>query len=121
MMVDVYEGSFSSWEDVCREFEESIPEPDEVIFAVYDQEMYEGSADVVYRVGERFYWVSGSHCSCYGLEEQFDPEEYSAELLIAALRRGRHFYWAGDRADVLREEIIERVISSASYHCGYWG
>ena len=105
-MVDVYEGSFSSWEDVCREFEESIPEPDEVIFAVYDQEMYEGSADVVYRVGKHFYWVSGSHCSCYGLEGQFDPEEYSAELLIA---------------DAFREEIIERVISSASYHCGYWG
>ena len=110
-MIDVYEGSFSSWEDVCRQFEESIPQPDEVIFAVYDQEMYEGSADVIYRNGERFYWVSGSHCSCYGLEGQWDPEEYSAELLIAALRRGDHFYWAGEHSGAIRDAVIDRVLA----------
>ena len=118
MMVDVYEGSFSSWEDVCREFEESIPEPDEVIFAVYDQEMYEGSADVVYRVGERFYWVSGSHCSCYGLEEQWSPEEYSRDELVAALLRGNHFWWAQDPVAV-RNEVLERVSPESLSQLGH--
>ena len=119
--MNVYDGDFDSWADVCRYFEEEVAEPDEVLLAVYDIDGYEGSADVIYRNGEQYYWVHGSHCSCYGLEGQFDPEEYSAELLVAALRRGYHFSWAGNRADAVRSEVIERVLSSASYHCGYYG
>jgi hypothetical protein len=107
-MSGVYEGSFSSWEDVCFYFDEAISEPDQVIFAVYDQEMYEGYADVIYRVGDRFYWASGSHCSCYGLEDQWSPEEYSLDELVAALLRGRHFWWAADSVAV-RDEVLERV------------
>ena len=117
-MVDVYEGGFSSWEDVCRQFEESVPEPDEVVFAVYDQEMYEGYADVIYRVGERFYWASGSHCSCYGLEEQWSPEEYSRDELVAVLLRGNHFWWAQDPVAV-RDEVLGRVSSESPSQLGH--
>lgn len=116
--MEVYEGLFDSWSDVCREFDEDVTEPDEVLLAVYDIQGYEGSADVIYRAGDQYYWVSGSHCSCYGLEGQWDPEEYSAELLIAALRRGDHFYWAEDSA-ALRDAVIDRVHARFPYVAGH--
>ena len=109
--MDVYEGAFGSWYDVCREFEIDVAEPDEVILAVYESELYQGDADVIYRIGDRYYWASGSHCSCYGLEGQWDPEEYSAELLVEALRRGHHFFWAEDHADAVRDLVIDRVLA----------
>lgn len=112
-MSDVYQGSFGSWSDVCSYFDEVIAEPDQVIYAIYDQPPYEGYADVIYRVGDRFYWAHGSHCSCYGLEEQWAPIEYSQHELVAALARGNHFWYADDPAAV-RDEIISRV-SSESY------
>ena len=114
-MMNVYDGDFESWADVCRYFEEDVAEPDEVLLAMYDMDGYEGSADVIYRNGDRYYWAHGSHCSCYGLEGQFDPEEYSAELLVAALRRGNHFYWAGDHADALCNQIVDRVLAGGCY------
>lgn len=108
--MEVYEGAFDSWADVCREFQEVIDLPDEVLLAVYDCELYEGYANVIYRQADRYYWVHGSHCSCYGLEEQWDPEEYSADLLIEALRRGDHFYYH-EAADALRDAVIDRVLA----------
>lgn len=116
--MEVYEGSFDSWSDVCREFDLVIDLPDEVLLAVYESELYEGYADVIYRQDDRYYWVSGSHCSCYGLEGQWDPEEYSAELLIAALRRGDHFYWSED-SSALRDAVIDRVHARSPYVAGH--
>ena len=116
--MEVYEGAFDSWADVCREFEEVIDLPDEVLLAVYESELYEGYADVIYRQADRYYWVSGSHCSCYGLEGQWDPEEYSAELLVAALRRGEHFYWADD-PDALRDEVVYLVHARSQHAVGH--
>ena len=116
--MEVYQGSFDSWADVCREFQEVIDLPDEVLLAVYDAHDYEGYADVIYRQGDRYYWVHGSHCSCYGLEGQFDPEEYSAELLIAALRRGDHFRWADDPY-AFRDVVIDRVLARSQLELGH--
>ena len=116
--MEVYSGAFDSWSDVCREFDELIDLPDEVLLAVYESELYEGYADVIYRQGDRYYWVSGSHCSCYGLEGQWDPEEYSAELLIEALRRGDQFYWSEDSA-ALRDVVIGRVFARFPYVAGH--
>jgi len=82
-----YFDMFSNWEDVQEQFHMIQPEPEEVLYAQYDIDGYEGSADVIYRNGDMFYWVHGGHCSCYGLEDQWDPEEYSAELLVAAWER----------------------------------
>lgn len=87
-----YDGYFSNWRDVVHQFYgvnyateaeqkkalENCPEPEEVIVAVYEYESYDGTAVVVYRNGETYYSVYGSHCSCHGLEDQFDPEEHSA-------------------------------------------
>lgn len=114
----IYSGDFSSWSDVRSYFEIDVAEPDQVLYAVYDCPDYEGYADVIYRVGDRFYWAHGSHCSCYGLEGQWDPEEYSQQELAEVLLRGDHFWYAADR-EAVRDEVLERVYSESHSQPGH--
>jgi hypothetical protein len=82
-----YDGIFTSWADVQSNFTTNEPEPDEVIWAAYDCADYEGSALVIYRNGDKYFTNSGGHCSCYGLEEQWEPTETTKEELIAFYTR----------------------------------
>lgn len=107
-MMEVYRELFGSWADVQSQFEMSMPQPDEVIYAEYDRPGYEGYANVIYRNGDRFYWAHGSHCSCYGLEGQWDPEEYDARTLTYILRRGRHWR-LDDRGVDIQDHIIAAI------------
>jgi hypothetical protein len=79
-----YFGDFSDWDDVSSRFGdgEDIPKPDEVIYAEYDNGGYEGSAVVVFRNGKNISMVTGSHCSCFGLEGQWDPETFTIKGAI---------------------------------------
>ena len=36
---------------------------------------YNGCSWIIYEYKGKLYEVNGSHCSCYGLEGQWDPEE----------------------------------------------
>lgn len=107
----IYDG-FENWQDVAVNFNTGyawddeakaaalikIPEPEEVIIAADNQEGYEGDAWIVYRNGEKYYEVEGSHCSCMGFEGQFDPQEYeNAELLLAALEKRDYNYGAREK------------------------
>lgn len=47
----------------------------QVIVADYEQGGYEGDAFVLFMRDGKLYEVHGSHCSCYGLEGQWEPEE----------------------------------------------
>lgn len=86
----IYRGEFANWNDVQNQFSMSEPEPEDVIIASYDIDSFQGSAFVVYRNGENYYTVSGEHCSCYGLEEQWEPEVYTKELLISSLEKSKY-------------------------------
>jgi hypothetical protein len=80
-------------EDMYEDFEEewgsrpSHPITDkediEVILASYTNENYEGEAFVLFRRNSdgKLYEVNGGHCSCYGLEGQWNPEETTVEAL----------------------------------------
>lgn len=93
-VVDPYHDNFGSWEDVVREYAIEDPEekkqPDEVLYAGYSYECYEGSSEVIIRRGSKYYWNTGSHCSCYGLEGQWTPVEYDDPKVLAA-SLGRHY------------------------------
>lgn len=110
-MEHVYFGEFGSWQDVMEQFqvpEQDRPVPDQVIFASYDCPEYEGYAEVIYRIGDRYFWASGSHCSCYGLEDQWEPEEYSRDqLALVVLRQGQFYY--SENPDDVRAMILERL------------
>lgn len=71
----------------------------EILLAWYDDPWgYSGEAFVLFRKDGKLFEVNGSHCSCYGLEDQWEPEETDAEALIFRLgnendegdRLGRH-------------------------------
>lgn len=46
-----------------------------ILLASYSYENYSGNAFVLFKKGGKYYEVNGSHCSCYGLEDQWEPEE----------------------------------------------
>jgi hypothetical protein len=85
----MYFGDFNNEKDVCRDF--AIDSVDGVIvFAAYDNENYEGSADVIFVKDGKLFHVSGSHCSCYGLEDQWKPEEMPIEALRHVVENGQY-------------------------------
>lgn len=49
----------------------------EVLFAAYGGASYEGAAVVIFERDGQLYAVEGGHCSCYGLEGQWDPKKIS--------------------------------------------
>lgn len=60
----------------------------EIILAAYGDDNYSGDAFVLFRKDGKLYEVNGSHCSCNGLEGQWEPEETTAEALRHRLDRG---------------------------------
>lgn len=49
---------------------------------------YDGGAFVLLRKDGKFYEVNGSHCSCYGLEDQWKPEETTVQALRFRIEQG---------------------------------
>jgi hypothetical protein len=83
----MYYGEFNCREDVLREFH--IASFDGVVVhAQYDYVDYDGSAIVIYMHDGMFHYVSGGHCSCYGLEGQWEPEAMTAQALLHMIRKG---------------------------------
>ena len=84
---------FGSWSDYAGLVESFFPDyfhevkpislatDDEIVFASYGGGAYEGDALVLYERNGQLYEVSGSHCSCYGLEGQWEPEATSWQAL----------------------------------------
>lgn len=102
----MYYGLFSDAADVFDNFRVPARERENVkiILASYDIDGYEGAAFVFFLEKGRFYQVHGSHCSCYGLEDQWEPEEIS----IAELRHYGENSSSGSFAQ-LKGEILKTV------------
>lgn len=79
----MYKDLFLTWADVQREYDTQEPEPEEILFAYYGYESYDGNSMVAYRNANKYYLVCGGHCSCYGLEGQWNPEEYPSKEIFA--------------------------------------
>ena len=60
----------------------------EILLASYGTPAYEGYAFVLFRRDGKLYEVNGGHCSCYGLEGQWDPEETTIEALRHRVTNG---------------------------------
>ena len=81
----MFHNDFSSVEDVISKYgiNQSELEGATIIHADYTYEYYDGSSYVLFHKGGKFHEVYGSHCSCYGLEDQWDPEEVKVADLLA--------------------------------------
>lgn len=59
-----------------------------IIYAWYEYANYSGAAFVLFEKGGELFEVNGSHCSCYGLEGQWGPEETSLEAIEHRIKNG---------------------------------
>lgn len=82
--MEKYNDLFVDRDSIAKEFNvavDDVPTDDELIYANYSYESYSGDAFVVFKRDGKLYEVSGGHCSCYGLEGQWEPEETTVEAL----------------------------------------
>lgn len=95
-----YFGDFTSWTDEVKDTwnsfsvmgqfqEDKLRSEPECVWAQYAIDGYEGYALVVFKEGDTWYQVYGSHCSCYGLEGQWAPEVLDVGLHLEALNEGK--------------------------------
>lgn len=77
-----------------------------ILFASYGDDNYEGDAWVLFEQGDKLYEVSGGHCSCYGLEDQWLPEEVALPELKHRLLAGTfgENNWTGNE---FKKELCE--------------
>ncbi|MEC2335172.1 hypothetical protein [Bacillus subtilis] len=84
-------------ESVLRDFDGKRGENDSevevdrdvnILFASYGYELYSGNAFVLFEKDGVLFEVCGSHCSCYGLEGQWEPEEVVLKELENRLVKG---------------------------------
>lgn len=102
------------WSD---EPKEKLPEHLHIFFSSYECECYEGDSMVWGWDADKqtFFYTGGSHCSCYGLEGQWDEEPYSMDEMVAKIKtdlaweKERTYYERSDRIAELQAllEIIE--------------
>lgn len=59
-----------------------------ILFGSYTYVNYSGDAWVLFEEDGKLYEVSGGHCSCYGLEGQWNPDEVLLEELENRLLEG---------------------------------
>jgi hypothetical protein len=111
-----YFGSWSSYEKLepdwapRENYRPKLPIPDfptdeEILFASYGGVAYEGDATVIFERGGKLFEAHGTHCSCFGLEDQWKPEETSWAALAMRKRTGTYSwdFFLGDHDDDARK------------------
>jgi hypothetical protein len=89
--------------EICSEFE--IKDFDgQIIHGEIDNEGYEGRAAILFVNDGKLYWAGGSHCSCYGFEGQWDPDETSIKAVRHISENG---YGIEQRVATKAVEIID--------------
>lgn len=83
--MQVYFDGFANKEDVISNY--NITEQDlngfEILFAYYTYEDYSGESLVILKDADhQFYEVNGGHCSCYGLEGQWEVEPTTMDAMM---------------------------------------
>lgn len=109
----MFHGLFKDTSTICRYFGLNACDLEgcNVLFAAYECE-YEGKALVVFLRDGHLYEVNGSHCSCYGLEDQWDEEETTVEALRHRVERGTLGYFLGSyTADF--NQMLDRLSRTA--------
>jgi hypothetical protein len=100
-----YFGSWDNYEQMAQEWGDYGGKEAAILFALYDGGGYDGWAIVIFEQDGKLFEVNGSHCSCYGLEDQWNPEETS----WGALKDRKLYYGYGDGG---AKEVFEALVAS---------
>lgn len=86
----IYIGIFENTSDIESEYDlaEGSLSNIFVLLAYYDYIDYSGESFVLFEKDNKLFEVNGGHCSCHGLEGQWDPEETSISELRHRLKNG---------------------------------
>lgn len=92
-----YIGNWNNLSEMCADFSISSEalKNCNIFVAAYDTPAYEGYGYVLYEEDGKLYEVHGSHCSCYGLEGQFEPEETTVASIKHRLKEGNLGHFMG--------------------------
>lgn len=84
---DAWQESRYNCDSNCYEYEK-LPENILILYDHYTYEDYSGYGHVICFDTEKdsFFEVFGSHCSCYGLEGQWDPEYCTIDQMVHATK-----------------------------------
>ena len=83
----VFLNNWSAETEVFKDYEVE-PNGFRVLFASYGSENYSGDAWALLEKDGILYEVGGSHCSCHGLEGQWEPDTVLLEELFNRLTKG---------------------------------
>ena len=78
-----------------------------ILLAFYEYEDYSGSAFVLFEKNGKLFEVNGGHCSCYGLEGQWNPEETTKEALLHRIKEGKLGYDTWSEKNSFKDELLE--------------
>lgn len=85
-----------------------------IVYGYYSYEDYSGEAFVLYEKDGKLYEVNGSHCSCYGLEDQWQPEETLVEAIEKRLVEPYGFYYCNkDEIQKALKRYVQNVVRRA--------
>lgn len=118
MSAPVFLRDWSSLAGMAKDFEiEGLPHID-VVLASYTSDGYEGSAFVLFYDHDKqgYFEVHGGHCSCYGLEGQWEPEPCSYASLMHRLDSGELGQTGYDPAENVFAEELRAALKSQPGH-----
>lgn len=106
--VDVLRDFFNlRWDDDISDEEVIEKYYKNILFASYGNEEYEGVAFVIFEKDGKLFEVNASHCSCYGLEDQWcDDDEIVLEEMKNRIEKGS----LGDceySGNIFKDELIK--------------
>lgn len=104
--------NFSSKEDVISNYTAPADALDGAIIylAWYGYGSYDGYSLVVFEKDGKLYEVNGSHCSCSGLEGQWQPEETSWEALKMRNLNDEGYTSGAHEADLQLHKVVSEHI-----------
>ncbi len=86
---------FRNIEDLKKEYDITDSDLDgvEILYAAYEIGNYSGQSLVLFKKNGKLFVVDASHCSCYGLEGQWDEVETNEETLKMEIKaKSRYRY-----------------------------
>lgn len=78
-----------------------------IILASYETPSYEGYAYVLFEKNGKLYEVDAGHCSCYGLEGQWNPTEVDIKELEHRLLEGS--FGESSYSGYFKKELCEKL------------